>query len=147
MEVNKFKGISPVIATILMVMITVGLVALSYSFFSEIINVGGEKAVNATKHFGAKDQQLEIKSIWNDSEDIGVTIMSSGSSPVTLEYVTTYVDDAIKQWAKGSIKGCDKNETLSVGDSCSLIIEETYDVELEVKVVDPSGNEVKRTTT
>ena len=45
MEVNKFKGISPVIATILMVMITVGLVAFSYTWFMSM----GERAKEGTE--------------------------------------------------------------------------------------------------
>ena len=45
MEAKKMKGVSPVIATILMVMITVGLVAFSYTWFMSM----GERAKTGTE--------------------------------------------------------------------------------------------------
>ncbi len=137
MGINKRKGVSPVIATILMVMITVGLVAFSYSFFMGF----GEKTVESTKEeFGKmkKGQQtFEIPTAYEcNPDEICFEFRASSKNtldmPANESFISLYVDNvpkSLKTW-DGGISGtaCKGNTAkLSPGESCYGKVDQTCD--------------------
>ena len=145
MTTNKFKGVSPVIATVLMVMVTVGLVAFSYTFLSGIITTGGEAAKNQTKIL-VQNQQIGISSLWRvDATHTGIAITSTGTSAVDLSNVKVFINNAPKAWLGDSVDGCTLAGTLSPQESCNMDVAAPYTQGSVIKIVGPSGTEVTRT--
>jgi flagellin-like protein len=146
--VKNFKGISPVIATILMVMITVGLVALSYTFFVNIINVTENRTI---ENVGTvlENQKVIITSVWNDSTDgkIGVAINSRGTDDASLSNVKAFVNNVPINWTAADVDGCQANGVLKIGSSCNMILGKNYDVGDVVKIVSPDGTWNTKTAT
>jgi len=105
--VNKtLKGISPVIATILMVMITVGLVAFAYTWFVEL----GEKArEEGDKQLGGMTTNFRITTAYECSDgnicfEFKASPTNNQNLPMNDSYISVYIDDApvsLRSWDGG----------------------------------------------
>ena len=125
------KGITPVIATILLLLIVIAIVGYSFGFFQKIFQSSSDasqKQVDATvKQVG---QSIRIESIGNSGQDI--YIRNSGGSALTTTSIRTYVNGVPKTCGWGAVtsiasEGVEKC-TLALADACA------------------SGNELKVTT-
>ncbi len=123
MGINKRKGVSPVIATILMVMITVGLVAFSYSFFMGVVKKSKETTGTAIGEITESQSFVSFDMLsCNDSHIIGVLRGHMGNIDMNkTDYY--YVESAGGVSNIGSsVSGCD-NTNFAPGDTCKF----TYD--------------------
>ena len=108
MITNKFKGVSPIIATILMVMITVGLVAFSYTWFMDM----GQSAQTSTgTQLTAMEkarQGINIGTAYQCGNDICFEFRASAMNTIAIPTNGTsyYYNDAIKSIAAAGISGC-----------------------------------------
>lgn len=130
---NAKKGISPVIATMLMVIITISLVGFAYTFLSDFVTTGANTAQNQTSSL-IQNPQISINSVWNESGNIGVSIASVGTTAVNLKNMRVFVNNAPKTWTGASIDGCNNSESLVPGASCNIVINEAYNIGSKIKI-------------
>lgn len=142
---NAKKGVSPVIATILMVMITVGLVAFSYTWF---INMG-ESAKKATETSlgtitSAQQQRVSFDvQPYQEGGDVKFIMYGAGTESVNLSKVKTYENDRVPVgWngvAIGSISACSATGNLASGDRCGAKVTWTCSPGDGLTLVSPAG--------
>ncbi len=126
---KDLKGISPVIATILMVMITVGLVAFSYSWFIGMGERAQQQARSQLSGMEKSQQNIDIPTAYECEDDticfeLRASSMNTIEIPMNDTYISAYVDGAPKElyaWNGGLSDG--KNCTsysgnLKPGESC-----------------------------
>lgn len=78
------KGISPIIATILMVMIVIGLVAFSYSWFMSIGSGGKETTVTVISQMDKLRQDIEIGTAYQCGSDICFELRASTMNTIPI---------------------------------------------------------------
>jgi len=147
MEAKKMKGVSPVIATILMVMITVGLVAFSYSWFMGM----GEQAKRSTETsigtITSSQQQRVTFDIqpYQDGSDVKFIMYGAGTENVNLSEVKTYKNDREPvSWtgvAIGTVSAC--SGTLNSGDRCGAKVSWTCSPGDALTLVSPGGRDTR----
>ncbi|MCK4730086.1 MAG: hypothetical protein KAT28_02100 [Candidatus Aenigmarchaeota archaeon] len=125
---NELKGISPVIATILMVMITVGLVAFSYSWFTSIAETGKKSSDEFLTEMEKSSQSFNIATAYECTPNVICFAFQAYSknkysiSPNN-SHVTAYLNDVpvvIGNWT-GGIGGTEcynATNKLSEGEIC-----------------------------
>ncbi len=90
---DKMKGISPVIATILLLLITVAIVGIAFNFFTQTTSTTTQQVQDTTEQqlnqFG---KQISLEAITNDS----VTLRGTGSSSIPGNEIQVYVDGAVR---------------------------------------------------
>ena len=126
MEAKKMKGISPVIATILMVMITVGLVAFSYSWFMGMGQTAQTQTGAQLSQMEKSQQSFDIPTAFenNDNEicfEIRASSMNTLDIPISGNNITVYWDNVPKDVGNyaGSGSACNSlSEKLAPGASC-----------------------------
>ncbi len=119
------KGISPVIATILMVMLTVGLVAFSYTWFRTTGEGAKEQSETQLTQLEKASQGIEIPIAYQCDSDICFEIKASVMNSLTIPmngngYYVNNVPKTISAW-DGGISGTSCNSTdltLALGTSC-----------------------------
>ncbi len=127
---NELKGISPVIATILMVMITVGLVAFSYSWFMGIGTTTQDKTGEQLSNMDKAGQAFNIPTVYEDGTtanrinfEFKASSMNTLSLSANTSYLKAYLNNVpviINSW-DGGISGIECYNTtskLSPGESC-----------------------------
>ena len=113
------KGISAVIAVILLLLITISVVGFAFLFFSRITTTAGQAAENQTQ------QQLIhfSKQIGRDASSItSVTIRSIGTGAISGTEIQVYVDGspracvpALSSMPPGSVQTCNFSPGCSAG--------------------------------
>ncbi len=93
MTTNNLKGVSPVIATILMVMITVGLVAFSYTWFSGIAERAAEDTTGEMDSLEIKKQAFSIPTAYEGAiaDRIYFAFQTSSGNSLSMSPNTTHV--------------------------------------------------------
>lgn len=83
------KGISVVIASILMILITIGVIGFVYIFFSRITSTAGSAAQNQSEEQIAQfSKQILIDALNSTS----VTIRNTGTSSIAPSEISVYAD-------------------------------------------------------
>ena len=124
-ESGNLRGISPVIATILMVMITVGLVAFSYTWFMGLGETAKGRVGAGIAGMEKAQQDFSIPTAYECVDNkICFEVRASSMNTLNLDprELSAYVNDVpknIENW-DGDIAGnsCDATTTLAPGESC-----------------------------
>lgn len=114
------KGVSPVVATILMVMITIALVAFSYSWFKTIA-VGVTTTSNKMNTQMEKEQQeIRIGTVFVNGTGLYFQLIASGvnSIPIEMDGSYFYINDVPKPNVSVWGHSTECNVTLAPGESC-----------------------------
>lgn len=108
------KGITPIIAIMLLLMITIAMIGFAYLWFTRI----SQNAMNRTENIMEQNRENLGKTIQIDNAigaaDSMVFIRNTGSFPINVTEIKTYVAGAlvscdftpILEIAPGEIKGC-----------------------------------------
>jgi len=125
---RNLKGISPVIATILMVMITVGLVAFSYTWFMGMGQEAQTTAGTQISQMQKKQQSFDIPTAYECQNDticfeFRASSMNTLEIPINTTYIKAYVDDIPKSlsgWDVGitGYTNCTDSTDLAPGKNC-----------------------------
>jgi len=127
MEAKKMKGVSPVIATILMVMITVGLVAFSYTWFMNMGQTAQTQTGAQLSQMEKSQQGIKIGTAYcsNPPTCTDVIFEMRALSMNTLNIPTNgtsyYYNDAVTSIGVAGISGCTEcntNPELAPGQKC-----------------------------
>jgi len=119
------KGVSTVIAIILILMITVALAALAYTWFTGIFASLTASATTATTTATtAMATSFVIESAWNVSTLVNVAIRNTGTSNINMPKIIAYVSDI-----KYTPANLNPTTTLSPGDKGTFTL----------TVTDPKG--------
>lgn len=122
------KGISPVIATILMVMITVGLVAFSYTWFMGMGQQAQQQTGSQLSSMEKSQQSFSIPTAYECSDgdicfELRASSMNTKSIPMNSSYIHVYIDNEpvnLNAW-DGGVGGDSCNTysgNLAAGSSC-----------------------------
>ena len=127
---NKTKGITPVVATILLLLITIAIVGVSMVFFTRTISTStsaGEQQLQTTTEQASK--MIRIDSAAGSS----VTIRNMGTQSIASTELTVFVNNALTActWA-GLPMAKDGSATCTLGSSCTGE---------KVKVIGPAGSD------
>ena len=106
MEIKNSKGVSPVIATILMVMITVGLVAFSYSWFMSLGETAQGQVGKQITQMEKSQQSFDILTAYKcdhnlDTQwDVCFQIRASPTNtlPIPINEMNVYINNIPKQY-------------------------------------------------
>jgi len=124
------KGVSPVIASILMVVIAVVLVGFAYTMFSGMAKTAGKRGATAMAEMEKSSQRLEIvTAIYDDTNDklcFKIRAPSSNTLAVPLGDSIIYLVDGREVTLEGNMANCPITGTpicnttaqLAPGDSC-----------------------------
>ena len=123
MTTNKFKGVSPIIATILMVMVTVGLVAFSYTWF---MSMGQSVQTSTGSQLTAMEkaqQGINIGTAYKCGTDVCFEVRASALNSLTIPTNGTsyYYNNEVESITAASITGCTECSTapeLAPGGKC-----------------------------
>lgn len=113
------KGITPIIAIILLLLITISMVGFAFVWFSRVATISAERTENLT----AEQTSIAAKTIRIDNAiAASVTIRNTGIASINISReLAVFVDDAIRSWttinpncaslanilAPGSIRTCE----------------------------------------
>ncbi len=116
------KGVSPVIATILMVMITVGLVAFSYSWFMRMAEETEEDVIIQMDKVKMANQKINIMTVFVNGSGLYFEVKASGLNtiPIDIEGTGFYIEGVPKtagSWSGFSTTNCTSG-SLVMGSSC-----------------------------
>jgi flagellin-like protein len=115
------KGISPLIATLLLIAIAVAASVLTYSWVMSMIG----------SQSGQAQTQIRIDSItYTDADTISVTVRNTGSIDAILESVWVRPNSAGSAWDKVV-----ESQTIQVGKAADLTVELAVDLELNASYV------------
>jgi flagellin-like protein len=125
------KGISPVVATILMVMITVVLVAFSFSWFQNMQSGIQQQTGNSMSQLEKSKQTIDLPTVYQCGSDICFAIRATSSNTYSIPLNgTTYLINGVPKTAStwnGDISGnsCTEITTLVAGGVCYGKIQST----------------------
>ena len=130
------KGISAVIAIVLILMITIALAAMAYVWFTtvfgEISEEAGESAGDVTESMQTRFSIEAAKYTTNDTVD--VSVRNTGTGTVDLTNVAVYIDDISRTVMSKSAT------TLDEGESSKIIVGSADDTTgLNIKVALKNG--------
>jgi len=126
------KGVSTIIAVILILLITVALAVLAYAWFTGIFDVlisGANQSINGTQQqFGTK---FSIEAATNVTEDIvTISMRNIGTVNIDLDKIACYVDDELKtNDASGTLSpgSVASFNITAVSDPCSKVLRITVE--------------------
>jgi len=126
------KGVSEVIAIILILMIVIALAALAYTFFSDTMGqITGQASTSVGQTSDAMATSFMIEAARNTSTTVNATIRNTGSQSIDLSKLTVYVNDAYVTVTSGNttgtlVSGATANLGMSVsGYTCNSILKVT----------------------
>ncbi len=96
------KGITPVIAIVLLLLITVALVGFAFGFFQKILGIATEKTTEQTESQTASfTSTIEIDNVNTG----GVTVRNTGGTTISTSKLSVYVANAFMgcTWSSGTI--------------------------------------------
>ena len=149
MITNKFKGVSPIIATILMVMITVGLVAFSYTWFMGMTESTKRSTETSLGTMTSAQQQRISFDVqpYQDGGDVKFIMYGAGTESVNLSKVKTYKNDREPvNWtgvSVGSLPACGSSAILASGDRCGAKVTWTCSPGDGLTLVSPGGRDTR----
>lgn len=121
---NIRKGVTPVIATILLVMVTVMLVVYSYDFFSEVAEGAQDYTTAALEENEKMGQQVTIPTVYGCGPYICFELKALGTNkwPLPIDGAGFYLDDVpekVYPWPGANLGAhCSENPVLAPGESC-----------------------------
>lgn len=132
------KGISDVIAIILILMITVALAALAYVWFTgifETISSGAGQAATGAAKTIATNFKIEAAKGFATDEKVTITIRNTGTENIDASKIAVYVDDNIKE-TEGNTGTISPGDTLTfdamnVANPCNKILKVTIETGAE----------------
>ncbi len=142
------KGVSPVIATILMVMITVGLVAFSYTWLMTVVEHGKETEGDQRESFQKTQQQIGIGTVFSNDTHTLFEVKAMGVNTLSIDLKGTkfYIDGVPKEadeW-DSYINCTDIAGTLAPGASCYGMIAGKCNIGDTLKVAVSWGAETSK---
>ena len=88
------KGITPVVAIILLLLITIAVVGFAFGYFSTIMTTTGEAAGQQAEETTARLQKVvSIDNIYDDAVNADVTVRNVGSQAILVGEIAFYADD------------------------------------------------------
>ena len=121
------KGISVIIATIILVVITIGLVATAYIYISGLITSSTAKNIELVHAFCYKNETT-------NKYDMTLIVKNIGTTKISTSNISVFVDGKKQEGMSWSPSG-----DLSVGDSASVVINQTIGYH-DVSIVGPSNS-------
>ena len=121
------KGVSPVIATILMVMITVGLVAFSYSWFMGMGQTAQTQTGAQLSQMEKSQQGIKIGTAYCSNSPACTDVifemraLSTNTLTIPTNGTSYYYNDEVKSIGAAGITGCTEcntNPKLGPGEKC-----------------------------
>ena len=162
MEVKNLKGVSPVIATILMVMITVGLVAFSYTWFMSLGQTSQVKVGQQMTQMEKSQQTFDILTAYkcannndNKEDDVCFQIRASPINTLTIPVsnMSVYINDIPRRLGEMDLSKIGGNNCTTVGNltpgaTCYGVVE-NYSCSIgdTIRIVIPWGAEKIRPIT
>lgn len=84
------KGITPVIAIILLLLITISMVGFAFVWFSRVATISAERAENQTlEQFSAQEKKIRI----DNAKGTSASIRNIGSRAIAVAEMAAFVDD------------------------------------------------------
>jgi flagellin-like protein len=115
---NGMKGISPVVATILMVMITVVLVAFSFTWFQNMQSGIQQQTGNSMSQVDKSRQTIDISTVYQCGSDICFAIRATSSNTYSIPLNgTSYMINGVPK----SASSWDGSPGLSGGSPCTTV--------------------------
>jgi flagellin-like protein len=142
-SLGKKKGVSEVIATILMVMVTVMLVFFANKFFTDFAHTATNTADNAQIDFQKQNQKIMIPTAYCCGSYICFEVKASGTNNLDLPteksgYYINNVPKKVYPWGSGDMgPNCVDNPVLSPGDNCLGKVNGPCNGDIILKVVLP----------
>ena len=159
MEVKNLKGVSPVIATILMVMITVGLVAFSYTWFMSLGQTSQTRVGQQMEYMERMQQSFDIVTAYkcdhntDGQSDVCFQIRASPTNTLAIPVgnMSVYIKDIQRNWGNMNQNfgpNCTAVGTLNPGASCYGVVE-NYNCSIgdTIRIIIPWGAEKIRAIT
>jgi flagellin-like protein len=118
------KGVSEVIAIILILMIVIALAALAYTFFSDTMGqITGQASTSVTQTSDAMATSFMIEAARNSTIGatavVNATLRNTGSQSVDLSKLTVYVNDAYVALTSGNTGTMASGATANIGMTVS----------------------------
>ncbi|MBI5346995.1 MAG: hypothetical protein HZB66_00095 [Candidatus Aenigmarchaeota archaeon] len=118
------KGITPVVAVVLLLLITVAIVGFVFGFFQKILGIATEKTEEQTQsQTGALASTISIDNVYAG----GVAVRNTGSASLNTSILVVYVNSVLSNctWssatiAAGGIASCTKTSFCATGDSIKV---------------------------
>jgi len=161
MEEKNLKGVSPVIATILMVMITVGLVAFSYTWFMSLGQTSQTRVGQQMEYMERMQQSFDIVTAYkcdhntDGQSDVCFQIRASPTNTLAIPVgnMSVYINDVRKNWGEMNLSkiggnNCTTIRSLNPGVTCCGVVE-NYSCSIgdTIRIIIPWGAEKIRAIT
>ncbi len=119
------KGITPVIAIVLLLLITVAIVGFAFGFFQKILGIATEKT---EEQVGGQTSSLSATIDIDNVYAGGVTVRNTGSDSISTGTLIVYVDNELSDcaWggsgtiAAGGVASCAKASFCADGNSVKV---------------------------
>src|SRR3989338_429961 len=129
------KGITPVIAIILLLLITISMVGFAFVWFSRVTSSAGSQIENSTlSQLRTQGQRITIENI--NPSGATVTVRNSGTVSIDQTELALYINNVLTacSWAPTSISPGARTTCDWSGSACAA--------QTTVKVVAPGGQDV-----
>ena len=117
------KGVSAILATILIVMITVAIIGLMYAWAIGLFGTSTEASEKETEAVvGSMQKQAQIIAAACDADNITFTLKASGTSKLLSTELTVFVDDILQSVSLADLNSTESKQfifdhgTLTAGD-------------------------------
>ena len=138
MEVNTMnkKGITPIISTVLLLMLVVAILGLTYVFISGTTQETQEEVSAQLKDTTTNAKaEISIDTVWNDSGNISFVLRNTGSYSFSAEEV-----NQIQAYFDGTPMTIDTiSEAFAEGNTKTFNSTTAYAVDKIVKIIAPKG--------
>jgi flagellin-like protein len=132
---GRQKGITPVVAIILLLMIVISLIGgfmLWFGQVSELLQRRGEERLNVT--IGAMEKTIVVENVVTDGATyVNITIRNTGSIDISSRELGIYVD--------GNAVNCDEQDIIRVGSIWTCDVTVAGGCTTEVRVTSPGTPE------
>lgn len=126
------KGITPIIAVILLLLITISMVGFAFVWFSRIAQQSAEAAENQTGSIiAAQEKKIRI----DNAAGTSVSIRNIGTRAVAISELATFENDAARTLSvcsgsiqPGSVATCTLSETCETGNKLKITAPGNTDV-------------------
>ncbi|MBI4018486.1 MAG: hypothetical protein HY368_02655 [Candidatus Aenigmarchaeota archaeon] len=130
------KGITPIIAIILLLLITISMVGFAFVWFSRVASISAERAENQTvEQFAAQEKKIRI----DNAKATSVTLRNIGSRAVRISELAAFVDD-VSTTLSGA--GCTAADAISPGATLSCTLGSSCDNPEKLKITAPGNQDV-----
>jgi len=140
---SKRKGITPVIAIVLLLMMTVAAAGMAYVWIMSLQeNIASDTEKDLETLQETKNARLSIESVWNDTNGFGIMIKNAG----TYTFTATDATNIRTQVGTYTASGC--ATIAGPGTTCTITVTQAQqqfpitpgsDGEVTIKVISPKG--------